>query len=193
MCSLGERPSGAKYADHHGWGSAVLTLEPVAPGREEDEALFEGGDDLSLANVHAMVVALATGRRVDRAVADSLDSARRALGGETSAIEITLPARLEAPSLTLDQDRIERTREDNSAVSAASTVSGWLHALDLEPDRIGVRSPQGIDWTCTYPEGLEEQVKALMDEVVVVEGERELRSPTRRRSSSNDSQEMAWR
>jgi hypothetical protein len=42
-------------------------------------------------------------------------------------------------------------------------ISGRLHMIDLEPDRIGIRAADGVDWSCSYPEELEPTVKALVD------------------------------
>jgi hypothetical protein len=158
-------------------GSAVLTLEPVALENQGDEPLFDEGDKPPLDNVQAMATALAAGKRLDPAVADALDNARRALGGDSSAIEISLPARLATAPLKLDRDEIERAREEERPASGASAISGRLHAIDLEPDKLAVRSPQGIDWTCTYPAALQSEAKALIGEIVVVEGQGEQKSP----------------
>jgi len=158
-------------------GSAVLTLEPVTLEDQAGEPLFDEGDNPPLDNVQAMTAAMAAGERLDPAVADALDNARRALGGDSSAIEISLPRRLATPPFRLDRAQIERAREEDRPPSRASTISGRLHAVDLEPDKLAVRSPQGIDWTCRYPEALESQVKALIDEIVVVEGQGQQRSP----------------
>lgn len=158
-------------------GSAVLELEPIAPAGAGDDTLFEEHANLPLDNVTAMTMALASGQRLDAAVADALESARRALGGDAGAIEINLPKRLAAAPVRLDRERIAEAREEHPSPDAPSTVSGRLHAIDLEPDRIAVRSPRGIDWTCSYPEALEPQVMALIDQIVVVDGRGEMKTP----------------
>lgn len=160
-------------------GSAVLTLKPAGASHDEEGHLFEEGDDPSLGNIGAMAAALAAGQPVDPAVADALEDARRALGRESGVIEITLPPRFSGSSVTLDRERIALSRAPQSAPSDTATISGWLHAVDFAPDKIGVRTPQGVEWTCTYPEDLEAQVKAVMDEVVVISGEGQLKSPRR--------------
>lgn len=159
-------------------GSAVLELEPVSrAGAGDDDTLFEGEENLPLDNVTALTVALAGGRQLDAGVADALENARRALGASAGAIEISLPQRLAAAPLRLDRERIAKAREEDRSPNAPSTISGRLHAIDLEPDKIAVRSPQGIDWTCSYPEALEPQVKTLIDEIVVADGQGEMKTP----------------
>lgn len=158
-------------------GSAVLELEPVSPAGGDDGTLFEGQANLPLDNVTALTTALAGGRRLDAGVADALESARRALGGSAGTIEISLPERLAAAPLRLDRERIAEAREEDRSPNAPSTISGRLHAIDLEPDKIAVRSPQGVDWTCSYPEALESQVKTLIDEIVVADGQGEMKTP----------------
>lgn len=87
-----------------------------------------------------------------------------------SAVLELEPVSRGGPSTTL-------SREEGRSLKAPPTVSGRLHAIDLEPDEIAVRTPQGIDWTCSYPEAFEPQVKALIDEIVVVEGRGEMKAP----------------
>jgi hypothetical protein len=50
------------------------------------------------------------------------------------------------------------------------SVSGRLHLLDVEPDKLAIRTSSGVDWTCRYPERLEPKVKQLVDKLVWVEG-----------------------
>ena len=158
-------------------GSAVMALEPAAPAAEKEEALFDGEeDDPAIENVHALTDALAAGESLHADVADFLEQARRTLGRDKGAIEVSLPARLGRQPLKVDRDRIERSAGPTPDSSAVSMVSGRLHLIDTEPDRIGVRSPQGVDWTCRYEEQLEAEVKGLIDEIVIVEGRGERRT-----------------
>jgi hypothetical protein len=49
-------------------------------------------------------------------------------------------------------------------------VSGRLHLLDVEPDKLAIRTSSGVDWTCKYPEELEPTVKRLVGQIVWAEG-----------------------
>lgn len=50
---------------------------------------------------------------------------------------------------------------------------------NLEPDRLGIRTASGVEWSCKYPEALEEHVKGLLDRIVWGEGSGKLTSPLR--------------
>lgn len=156
-------------------GSAIATLEPA--GREvRDETLFDE-EDPALENLSALTDQLLRDEPLDVEVLDALDSARRALG-EDGRISVSLPH--QAAALTIDADRVERLRRQPSGdTDTVRQVSGRLHLIDLEPGRIGIRTPAGVEWSCRYGEELEETVKKLIDKVVVADGEGRLTSPRR--------------
>ncbi len=152
-------------------GSAVLRLEPDIPA--DDATHFDAGGP-ALDNLTQLTRAFADGRQVDGDVADSLEQARRSVGANSGTIELRLPERLDLPRVILDRERIDRARSAPRVAESVSRISGRLHLIDLEPDRVGVRSPQGVDWTCEFHESLKDTVKHLIDEIVIVEGEGEL-------------------
>jgi len=156
-------------------GSAVLTLEPS--GSAGDSALFDEGGP-ALDNLAQLARAFAEEAMVDADVAESLEQARWSVGAESGAIELRLPERLRIPGVVLDRERIARARTAPPVSRSVSRISGRLHLVDLEPDRLGVRSPQGVDWTCEFDETLRETVKHLIDEIVIVEGEGQMATST---------------
>lgn len=157
-------------------GSTVLTLEPARLEAVRDQASFEPDASSALENIHSLALSMSGQGDVDADVAEALERARTTLGSDAGAIEIALPNRLSAPTVRIDREAIERIRAERTEQRPVSRVSGRLHLIDLEPDRIGVRSPQGIDWTCEFPSPLEERVKSLIDQIVVVEGAGEQRT-----------------
>ncbi|HEX2703691.1 MAG TPA: hypothetical protein VHM72_09695, partial [Solirubrobacteraceae bacterium] len=62
---------------------------------------------------------------------------------------------------------------------AIASVAGRLHLVDLEPDRVGIRTAGGVEWACRYPEELEERIKGLIGRIVWVEGHATMTSPLR--------------
>ena len=82
--------------------------------------------------------------------------------------------------MVIDRERIERLKrprpEDRSEVSA---VSGRLYSVNLEPDRLAIRSPDGVEWACRYVADLESRVRSLFGEVVWATGQGRLTSPLR--------------
>ena len=69
-------------------------------------------------------------------------------------------------------ENMERRVNDRACRPPARSIriSGRLHLIDLEPDRVGIRATNGVDWTCRYPNHLEAEIKALLGETVWVQG-----------------------
>ena len=159
-------------------GSGIATLEPevVAP----DEGALELDEiPFPLENLTALTVALAEESPLPSEVLDDLDRARRAFGDDGS-ISIELPSDLMDRPVVVDKPKLDRARAPEPDPSTkVTTISGRLHMLDLEPDRIGIRTSAGVEWSCQYDEGLEASVRALIGEVVRVTGAGKLTSPLR--------------
>jgi len=156
-------------------GSAVLTVEPeVAGGGEHPQMPLE--DDpvpLAVENLVSLMRHVNSAKPIARDVVAALDSARRA-GGEDGSLQIELPARWapEHGATLIDATVIDRHRaEPGSDLQAEHlTITGALHAIDLEPDEVAIRSPDGVDWACRYPSELEATVAGLVGQIVVAEG-----------------------
>ncbi len=159
-------------------GSGVAIIEPEAVSIE-DEQLAIDAEPLSLTNLRALADDLAAQRSIPDAVLDALGKARRAVGTDGS-VTIDGAAVVGSPvvvdSTLLDRAVVKSAAPDTAEVRSAS---GWLHLLDLEPDRLGIRTTSGVEWSCRYPEELEERVKGLLDRIVWVEGNGRLTSPLR--------------
>ena len=154
-------------------GSTILELEPipyeeVAPG-EDAQGVLADVEHLSMATLRSLLDAVEAEEEFDPAVTDSLSEARRTLGKDGSiAFRIGGGRRAK---VVIDEKRIRRLEERAKRPEARpTTVSGRLHRIELEPDKVGIRSGAGVDWTCRYPEELEQTVKVLLDKIVTAHG-----------------------
>jgi len=159
-------------------GSGVVILEPELVSAEDGQLPV---DDipLSLATVRALAGDLAAERGVPEPVLDALGKACRSVGPDGS-VGIEIGTGGVAP-LVIDAAILDRIALSDEVVEndEIRSVSGRLHLLDLEPDRLGIRTAAGVEWSCRYPEALEERVKSLLDRIVWVEGSGKLISPLR--------------
>lgn len=158
-------------------GSGVATIEPELVSVEDDQ-LPVGDVPLSLSTLRALTADLTAERSVPEPVLDALGKACRSVGVDGSvSIEMA-----DAPgALVVDRGLLGRVAvaRDGDGEEEVRSVSGRLHLLDLEPDRLGIRTAGGVEWSCRYPEELEERVKGLLDRIVWVEGSGKRTSPLR--------------
>ncbi len=159
-------------------GSAVATIEPELVGGEDDQ-LPVGDVPLALAALRALVDDLADARPVPAPVVEALGRACGSVGADGS-VEIDI-ADANPTRLVIDRELLERVSSlaETADDDEVRSISGRLHLLDLEPDRLGVRTASGVEWSCRYPEALEERVKSMLDRIVWVEGSGKLTSPLR--------------
>ncbi len=151
-------------------GSAVLTLEPMGRVSEAGESLVEADGQLAMSNLVSLVESLDSGVELDVDVVAALGSARRSLG-DGGTIEIEAPAARGYARVSVDEALLQSFEPKTGGFGeAVRQVSGRLHLIDVEPDRVGIRAPNGVEWSCHYPEELEERIKQLIDRAVVVTG-----------------------
>jgi hypothetical protein len=160
-------------------GSGIATLEPELLSADEDEEALFDDEPISLTTLMALAADLSAARAVPPSVIESLGKACRAAGSDGS-VTIALPDTASQP-LLVNTELLDRVANASTGTeqSPVTTVSGRLHLLDLEPDRLGIRTAGGVEWLCKYPESLEERVKAMLDRVVWVVGSGTLTSPLR--------------
>lgn len=165
-------------------GSGIATIEPDAPSEVETQSLVES-EPVQLTNLHTLLDKVETYSALPDSVTDSLDAARRALGADgsiTVEIEPVMGGSRRRPTrVRIDGERLRRIREntESSPPATVETISGRLHQVDFEPDRLAIRAADGVDWLCDFPERLEPQVEALVNRLVWARGAGTLRSPTR--------------
>ena len=159
-------------------GSGVATIEPQQQA-VEDEQLPVEDVPLSLATLRALVSDLAAGKSVPEPVVEALGKACRSVGSDGTVV-IQMGAGSDS-RVVVDKELLDRVADvgRDPASDEVRSVSGRLHLLDLEPDRLGIRTASGAEWSCRYPEDLEPRVKSLLDHIVWVEGSGKLTSPLR--------------
>lgn len=163
-------------------GSAIVTIEPIAEDLDEISLLPEDAETLPVQNLRALLDVVEAGAELAPDITDALDAARRALG-EDGRIGVVLAGTPPSHSrrVIVGAEQIERleAKARERPKARALTISGRLHLIDLEPSKVGIRDTKGIEWLCRYPDSLEAEVKALLDNRVWARGTGELHSPQR--------------
>jgi hypothetical protein len=162
-------------------GSAIVELEPIAPPVEDaDQAAIEGAELLPLETLRAFMETIEREEPLDPAVTQSVAGARRALGPD-GKIGIAVGNRTGPKRrIVIDEERVELLeRRARRFAPRRMRISGRLHMIDVEPDRVAIRAADGIDWVCRYPEAMEMKVKALVDANVWAQGFGQLASASR--------------
>lgn len=159
-------------------GSGVVTIEPELVAGEDDQLPVDDMP-LSLTTLRALAHDLRAERPVPGPVLDALGKACRAVGADGS-VSVDLPGAGAGP-IVVDSHLLDRVAlaKDADGCDEVTSASGRLHLLDLEPDRLGIRTASGVEWSCRYPEALEQRIKSLLDRIVWVEGNGRLTSPLR--------------
>jgi hypothetical protein len=167
-------------------GSGIATIEPeLAPPNGDTEAIAGlDAEPIQLTNLRSLLVSVEEERELPESVTDALEQARRAVGDDgTLAVDVSCPENSQKPSLqvVIDAARIKRIREAGKAPlrPVVSSISGRLHQVDFEPDKLAIRASDGVDWACSFPEELEHQVETLVNRLVWASGSGVLQSPRR--------------
>jgi hypothetical protein len=82
----------------------------------------------------------------------------------------------------IDQARISRMRDaakTHTSAQSVTSVSGRLHRVDFEPDKLAIRASDGLDWSCNFPASLESKVERMVNRLVWASGQGEVKSPRR--------------
>lgn len=160
-------------------GSGIATVEPERIAPPADEELPVDDLPIALENLRALSDDIDAVKEVPEDVTTALRSACRAFGADGS-IRIDFPTRVRTSPGRIDLARLERLGHvAPPAQGEVGSVSGRLHLLDVEPDKLAIRSSTGIDWTCKYPQELETKVTRLVGTVVWAEGSGHLTGPQR--------------
>lgn len=151
-------------------GSAICELEPIAPADDDTQERIEGAELLPLETLRAFVDSLDQDEPVDDAVTQSIAKARRSLGDD-GRIDITIGRGRRRRRAVIDARRVDALERRARHFPARFTrITGHLHMIDLEPDRVGIRAADGVEWSCSYPPEFEKVVKELVGETVAVTG-----------------------
>lgn len=164
-------------------GSAIATVEPdLGAYSDETDALVDV-EPLQVSNLRSLLSDLEQERPLPETVYVPLGKAIRAAGddGILSVESDSEAFRPLSGSVTIDSFRLERIRAVSEAppTPVISSISGRLHQVDFEPDKLAIRASDGVDWVCEYPAGLEQRVETLVNRLVEASGSGRLESPTR--------------
>jgi hypothetical protein len=160
-------------------GSGIATIEPERIALPEGEELPLDDLPIALENLRALSEDIEAATEVPEDVTTTLGRACRAFGADGS-IQIDFPLRVRTSSAHIDLIRLERLgRVAPPTQDEVRSVSGRLHLLDVEPDKLAIRASSGVDWTCKYPQELETKITRLVDMVAWAEGSGHLTGPQR--------------
>jgi hypothetical protein len=143
-------------------GSGIAVLEPPLVEDGQGAERLAEVPTLAWGNLADLLEAVAAKRPLENSVVNELEGAMKALGAEGRfSIEFRDPHRVRTQQF--DQERMKTLRTLEAEREARpQTITGVLHAIDLEPDKVAIRTAAGIDWTCRYPANLEQHVLALI-------------------------------
>jgi hypothetical protein len=172
-------------------GSAIATIEPELRGDKDEMERMVEAEPIQLTNLCSLLSSVESEEALPESVIDALEKAVRPAGEDGSLSVEFSGAKTEKFAdhpVRIDVRRIERIRaaRETPAPKSVSSISGRLHQVDFEPDRLAIRSSDGVDWTCDFPESLEQQVEALVNRLVWAAGAGMLSSTQRGRMSLSD-------
>jgi len=143
-------------------GSAIAVLQPPLADVESGTLLDSDVPTLAWTNVDDLLAAAEAGMYLDDDVAAELEAATRSLGRDGSfAVDYHSGGR--SRSHTFDLPGLARLRAPQSIETPRpQTITGHLHAIDLEPGQVAIRTASGADWRCSYSGDLEQHVLTLV-------------------------------
>lgn len=151
-------------------GSAILTIEPAIEDLEEDNLDLDV-EALPSTNLASLLESARRAEPLNPEVARSLEAARRHLGDDGRFQIRRVDEAHDLAPVIFDAEAIRGAATPRQAPFAGPvTVSGRLHAIDLEPGRVQIRAVDGADWRCTYAEEMEPDVTALLGALVWARG-----------------------
>lgn len=165
-------------------GSGIATIEPELTSLEGDTPPMVDAEPIQMTNLRALLGRLEREESLPESVTNALERAVRSAGDDGSlAVEVPgLDVESEKQSkVVVDVKRIRRIRDISPAPVPApvTSISGRLHQVDFEPDKLAIRASDGIDWVCSYPEELEPLVETLANRLVWASGSGVLQSARR--------------
>jgi hypothetical protein len=165
-------------------GSAIATIEPEKPSLDDEIAPILDAEPIQVSTLRSLLSTIEHEAAMPDSVTEALEKAVRS-AGEDGSLTVEFDTRGEdgepAPAVRIDAARIERIRTAHQAPEPriVSSVSGRLHQVDFEPDKLAIRASDGVDWSCSFPEELEQQVELLVNRLVWASGEGKLLGPRR--------------
>ncbi|MGA8744577.1 MAG: hypothetical protein WB507_01780 [Solirubrobacterales bacterium] len=166
-------------------GSAIATIEPEAMAAEDEMERMVDAEPIQMTNLCSLISSVEKEEPLPESVVEALEKAVRSAGDDgTLSVEFSAPNHREATSrrpVIIDTARIERIRSAGKTPTPklVTSISGRLHQVDFEPDKLAIRASDGVDWVCSFPKELEHQVAVLVNRLVWSNGEGALQSARR--------------
>jgi hypothetical protein len=165
-------------------GSGIATIEPELALADEDSESLVDSEPLQMANLRALLSTVEREEPLPDSVTDSLEKAVRSAGEDgTLSVEVPKPgdASMNCIPVLIDAERIARIRaaKQTPPPRLVTSISGRLHQVDFEPDKLAIRASDGVDWICSFPDELESLVEVLVNRFVWATGSGTLQSPRR--------------
>lgn len=165
-------------------GSGIATIEPELASTEDDTEPMVDAEPIQMTNLRSLLSSLEREDPLSESVTEALEKAVRAAGDDgTLAVEVARPGRPHemCEPVVIDAERIARIRaaRQTPPPTVVTSISGRLHQVDFEPDKLAIRASDGVDWVCAFPEELEPQVETLVNRLVWATGSGALQSSRR--------------
>jgi hypothetical protein len=165
-------------------GSGIATIEPDLGTSEDGRERMVETEPIQVTNLCSLLSIIENEEPLPESVGVALEKAIRAAGDDGSLsvdLSHTKVDRFGGQPVTIDLPRIKRIRAARETVAPkpVTSISGRLHQVDFEPDRLAIRTSDGVDWSCDFPEALELQVATLVNRLVWASGNGTLQSPQR--------------
>lgn len=143
-------------------GSAIAVLDPPTTDAGPDLLTGSNVPTIAWVNVDSFLTAVETRRLIEDDVANELEQATKCLGKDGSFV-IDYRNGATAKVHRFDLPELARMRAPQTAEAPRQhTITGSLHAIDLGPDHVAIRTASGMDWRCRYPDELEERVMTFV-------------------------------
>lgn len=165
-------------------GSAIATIEPEVKGAEDEMERMVDAEPIQITNLCSLLSSVEKEEPLPESVIEALEKAVRTAGDDgTLSVEFGGSSHNESRRrpVMIDTARIGRIRAARKAPAPkpVTSISGRLHQVDFEPDKLAIRASDGVDWICSFPQELEQQVAVLVNRLVWASGEGTVPSPQR--------------
>ena len=148
-------------------GSAVATIEPELGEVAEETEKIVDAEPVQVSTLRSLLSSLEQEDALPESVTDALEKAIRSAGEDGSlSVEFGgVDAEDIPPPVRIDAARIARIRAacEPPAPKVVASISGRLHQVDFEPDKLAIRAADGVDWICGFSADLEPLIASLVN------------------------------
>jgi hypothetical protein len=163
-------------------GSGIATIEPELTISQGGTDAMVDAEPIQMSNLRALLACVEREDPLPISVTEALEKAVRSVGDDGSlAVELSATKPADNYRVSIDLDRIERIRAIHGSPPPrlVASISGRLHQVDFEPDRLAIRASDGVDWICTFSQEFEPRIEGLVNRLVWARGSGVQQSPRR--------------